>query len=120
MEEMNDLSKPNNPVNNLENKQETTMQDPAMEPVKPFDIRNFREFKWYEWLAALPAVVLLFGGGAVGALLGVGGWYLSVSWARKSDSNVLKAVVIIGIALIYYISFTVIAFMINNWVSALD
>lgn len=46
--------------------------------------------KWYEWLWAALPVLLVFAGGAVGAMVGMLGLYVNIKLFRSSLNGVLK------------------------------
>ena len=73
---------------------------------KPKNIFDFKNLKWYEWLAMLPAFFLLVQGGAIGAAIGFLGWGFSLKIIRsESKSKVAKIFIVVGITIAYYITY---------------
>jgi len=74
------------------------------EPVKKQNPFDFRHLKWYEWLAILPAFVLLVTGGAIGGGIGALGWMWTLKVIRSQNrSKAAKIFMVIGITIGYYI-----------------
>ena len=74
------------------------------EQEKSVNIFDFKRLKWYEWLAMLPAFVLIVLGGAFGALFGILGWGLSLKVIRnESYSKTVKILFVVGITIAYYL-----------------
>lgn len=74
------------------------------QPEKPINIFDFKNMKWYEWLAMLPAFFLIVQGGALGAAIGALGWSLSLKVIRNQNySRLVKIVAVIGITIAYYV-----------------
>lgn len=83
----------------------TTINSTVQKPLeKPKNIFDFKNLKWYEWLSMLPAFFLMIQGGAIGALLGIIGWSLSLKVIRnQSYSQTKKILIVIALTITYYV-----------------
>lgn len=80
---------------------------------------DFKNLKWYEYLAILPFFILLVRGGAIGGGLGVLGWGLTLKVSRndnysKGKKIILGLGIIIGSFIVYFIGAMVFATIINS------
>ena len=76
----------------------------------PNNIFDFKNMKWYEWIACIPAIILLVQGGLVGGVVGFLGWSYSLKAMRSPNrSTSMKVISVIGIILASYIGYFVIA-----------
>ncbi len=74
------------------------------QPEEPKNIFDFKNLKWYEWLAMLPAFFLMVQGGAIGAGIGVFGWSQSLKVMRNPTySKLVKTAAVIGITIGCYV-----------------
>lgn len=89
---------------------------PAAEaPVqKKVNLFDFKHLKWYEWLALLPAFLLLTQGGALGGLVGFTGWSMTLKFIRKPDRSLAAKIMgTIGFTILYYVVFFIGAIMVS-------
>ena len=75
-------------------------------PVNLFDFKNLR---WYEWLGAFPAFILLISGGAIGGLFGALGWMWTLKIIRKEGlSKAAKVSMVIGVTILYWLLYLIV------------
>jgi hypothetical protein len=89
----------------------TNIEDVPQTPTEKYkNIFDFKNMKWYEWLAMLPAFILLVQGGAIGAMIGAFGWSISFKIIRnESRSKVAKIFFVVGTTIAYYVLYFIIA-----------
>jgi hypothetical protein len=88
---------------------------------KSKNIFNFKNLKWYEWLAMLPAFFLLVQGGAIGAVVGVVGWSLSLKIIRnESRSTIAKIFIVLGVTITYCFAYLFIASFLLGFIDGLS
>ncbi|MFA4827415.1 MAG: hypothetical protein WC596_04175 [Candidatus Shapirobacteria bacterium] len=115
-----ETNKISNPADQALRENDHLLSEQTVSQIQPEKVKgsfNFKNLKWYEWLAVLPAFVLLITGGFIGGAVGAIGWIFSLKIIRKESRSIgTKIFMVIGLDILCYIAYFILALIFEGFI----